>query len=198
MITSIILYFENKKFKHRIISFLMYAWIFFGLYCFTAVLAYLFLNQILYRFSFVLLLVTAIFFTLSLDLFIDYSYDAKKMILLGVIICGTIIALLNPESTYQTYIFPPGYDTFLNERQLHFSLIFLSIFTCLLFFNYCLQIFLKSPPELRKVTIWTLFGGFIFGIISPIIYAFRLLQNFPGSMNIGVDGERKSVLGELH
>ena len=185
IITSIILYFENKKFKHKIISFLTHAWIFFGIYCFSAALAYLFLNQILFRISFIFLLITAVFFTLSLDLYMDYSYDAKKMIILGAIISGTVISLFHPDSVDEEFIFPPGYDTFLTAGQLYYWLIILSIFTCLSFFYYCLQIFLKSPPNLRKVTIWTLFGGIILGIISPIIYAFRMLPSIPGSMMIG-------------
>ncbi len=163
----------------------MYAWIFFGIYVFSSALAYLFLNQFLFRFSFLFLLITAIFFTLSLDLYMDYTYDAKKMIVLGAIISGMIISLLRPDSVDEEYIFPPGYDTFITTGQLQFWLILLSAFTCLLFFYYCLRIFLQSTPDLRKVTIWTLFGGILLGIISPIIYAFRLLQNIPGSMMIG-------------
>ncbi|MHA1473990.1 MAG: PAS domain S-box protein [Promethearchaeota archaeon] len=185
IITSIILYSQNKKFNHRIISFLMYAWIFFGVYVLSAAIAYLFLSPILFRISFIFLLITAVFFTLSLDLYIDYSYDAKKMIILGAIIGGTIYSLFQPESVSTPYISPPGYDTFLTEGLLQFWTIMLSAFTCLSFFYYCLQIFLKSTPELKKVTIWTLFGGIIIGIISPLIYALRLLQFIPGSMMVG-------------
>ncbi len=163
----------------------MYAWIFFGIYVLSAAFAYLLLNEFLFRFSFVFLLITAVFFSLSLDLYIDYSYDAKKMIILGAIIGGTIYSLFQPESVSNPYISPPGYDTFLTEGLLQFWTIILSAFTCLLFFYYCLQIFLKSPRELKKVTFWTLFGGFIIGIISPLIYALRLLPFIPGSMMIG-------------
>jgi len=127
IITSIILYFQNKKFKHRIISFLMYAWIFFGLYCFTAALAYLILNEFLFRISFIFLLIAAIYFTLSLDLYMDYSYDVKKMIVLGVIIGGTIMALLSPDSVDAltlNSVFDSSYDTFLTARQLDFWLKF--------------------------------------------------------------------------
>ncbi len=183
-ITSIILYNQNKKFKHRIITFLMFAWIFFGLYCFTAASAYLLLNLFLFKFSFIFLLTTAIFFTLSLDLYMDYSYDAKKMIVLGAIISGTVISLFFEESV-EYFVLPSDHGTFLTSGQLQFWTIILSAFTCLLFFYYCLQIFIKSPPDLRKVAIWTLFGGVIIGIISPLIYALRLLQVVPGSMIVG-------------
>ncbi len=183
-ITSIILYYQNKKFMHRIITFLMYAWIFFGLYCFTAASAYLFLNLFLFKFSFIFLLISALFFTLSLDLYMDYSYDAKKMIILGAIISGTVISLFLEESV-EYFVLPSDHGTFLTSGQLQVWTIILSAFTCLLFFYYCLQIFIKAPPDLRKVVIWTLFGGIIIGIISPLIYALRLLQNIPGSMMIG-------------
>ncbi|QEE17630.1 ATP-binding protein [Promethearchaeum syntrophicum] len=183
-ITSIILYFQNRKFKHKIISFLMIAWIFFGFYCLSAGIAYLILDHILFRISFIYLLITAVFFTLSLDLYIDYFYDAKKMIVLGVIIGGTILSLFNPSSVLDRFL-PSGHGTFLTSGFLDFWMIILSIFTCFLFFYYCLQIFLKTPAELKKITMWTLIGGIIFGIISPIIYAFKLLQTFPGSMMIG-------------
>ncbi|RLI61295.1 MAG: hypothetical protein DRO88_13225 [Promethearchaeia archaeon] len=184
IITAIILYAQYKKFRHKILSYLFFAWVFFGLYCFTAALSYLFLNQTLFRFSFVFLLITAIFFTLSLDLYIDYAYDAKKLILLGIIIGGTIHSLFHPNSV-ELFILPSGSNTFLTAGLLQFWLIILSVFTCLIFFYYCLQIFLKSPKELRKITVWTLIGGIILGIISPIIYAFRLFQNIPGSMMLG-------------
>ncbi len=184
IITSIILYSQNKKFKHRIISFLMYAWIFFGVYVLSAAVAYLFLSPILFKISFIFLLITAVFFTLSLDLYMDFSYDAKKMIFLGGIISGTIISLLHEDSV-ENFVLPSGHATFLTSGQLQFWTIILSAFTCLSFFYYSLQIFLKTPPELKKVAIWTLFGGITIGIISPLIYALRMLQVIPGSMMIG-------------
>lgn len=38
---------------------------------------------------------------------------------------------------------------------------------------------------MKSQTRWTLVGGTLFGIVSPIIYSLRLLQTIPGSMMIG-------------
>jgi len=169
--------------KHKILFLLSLAWFTFIFYIFFGGLCYLFLSHLLFRITIIFLVIAGLFLTLGLDLFIHYSYDAKKLIIFTIIATGTFMTLFKPDNIDPT-VFPSGMNSLKTVGTLFIWTLLLGCFVCFIYAYYCFQIYRKSPKDAKKTAILTLFGGILFGIISLAGYAFGFNKIIPGFLVI--------------
>ncbi|MHA1719536.1 MAG: hypothetical protein ACTSWX_05010 [Promethearchaeota archaeon] len=104
--------------------------------------------------------------------------DLLKTFLFGITTTGVIYRSFNPDSiTKITVLGSPSYKISGNFAR------WLTLFALqmgILFFSYCLIIYLNTPKSLKKKSLSILIGGILFVIISLIIFIFRLTKIIPG------------------
>ncbi len=167
--------------KHKILNLLSLTWFSLMFYMFFLAIGYLFLSPVLFRISLIFLVIAGLFLTLGLDLFIRYSYDAKKLMIYGSITTGVLMTLFLPDAIVPT-VFPSGMKSLKIEttKPLFLWTLILGCFTCIIYTYYCYQIYRKSPKNRKKSTSLTLIGGIIFGIVSLAGYILGLNKIIPG------------------
>ncbi len=169
--------------KHKILIFISLTWFTLIFYMFFGGLCYLFLSPLLFRISVSFLVIGALFLTLGLDLFIRYSYDTKKILIVGIIATGIFMTMFDPASVSST-MFPSGMKSLRTANPLFPWTLLLGGFVCLTYVYYCIQIYLKSPKDAKKSALLNLIGGIFFGIVSLSGYAFGLNKIIPGFLVI--------------
>jgi PAS domain S-box-containing protein len=148
-------------------------------------LSYLFLDPLLFRIGISVLTIAGLFITLGFDLFIRYSYDAKKLIIYGSITTGIFMTVFQPASV-DSITFPSGINSFKAAGPLLPWTVFLSIFVCFIYSFYCIQIYRKSSKDAKKSAFLNLIGGIIFGIVTMVGFIIGLNNIIPGFLGISL------------
>jgi hypothetical protein len=122
-----------------------------------------------------------------LDIVNRGSLSPIKMLLFGFSTSGLIYSLLSSDAAFLITL-ASGSPSFQTSGDYHIWLSIFSIQIAILYFVFCLMIFMKSPKSLKKKAFITLIGGSFFSIFSFIFYITRLTKSIPGitMLSIGI------------
>ncbi len=174
-----------RNYKHKILLLLSLAWFTLIFYIFIMGLSYLFLSKILFSIGISVLTIVGLFLTLGFDLFFQYSYDPKKLLIIGSIATGIFTTVFKPKSV-DSISFPSGISSFKAAGPLFPWTVLLSIFVCLIYNFYCIQIYRKSPKDAKRSAILILIGGTIFGFVTMVGFVIGLNNIIPGFLGISL------------
>ncbi|QEE16732.1 hypothetical protein DSAG12_02562 [Promethearchaeum syntrophicum] len=185
LISGTIMFREYLKVKHRFHYLIVIIWDFVFLYMALGGVALLIQSRELFKWEILILIPATLLLIYVLDSFYRGSLDPIKTLLFGFSAAGVIISSLSSEAIKPIFL-ASGSPSFQTNDVYH---TWLSIFTAqiaLLYFVFCLMIFIKAPKSLKKKASLTLLGGFFFGIFSFVFYITRLTKILPGIMMISI------------
>ncbi|MFX0101300.1 MAG: hypothetical protein ACFFCS_17130 [Candidatus Hodarchaeota archaeon] len=156
--------FYRDKFKKNLFMALGYL---FGVsWSFLGALSHLFMSKLFFQVAVWSIGGMAFFVTFSLDFLASESIDARKVIVISFLFSGSIFSSFEKNSVIEV-TYPTG------EHGLNWSGTFeitgslVALVFLLFVFYYYLQIFRKSPQNLKKYSALLLLGGFFF-MLSPV------------------------------
>ena len=186
---EIIIFQEYRKVKHRFHLILMIIWMLFSVYILLAGISLLFQSKELFVYVDLILIPIGFLIIYVLDSVNRGTLDPIKMLLFGIFATGIVYSLFYQDSAIPITLLT-GDPIFQTIGDYHIWLSIFSFQIALLYFIFCLMIFIKSPKAQKKKAFITLIGGSFFGIFSFIFYITRLTKSIPGitmlSIGIGV------------
>ena len=185
-LSSVILIFrEYLRVRSHFHLYLTISWLFLFLYVIGGGIAILRLSKTLFVFEILALIPSAFFLVLVFDKLTRSALDPNKMFIFGCISAGVVISAFDIDAAIVITL-NSGYPSFQTNGAFH---IWITIFTAVigvLFFYYCLLIYIRSPPHLKRKAFITLIGGIFFSVISFFLFLTRLTKIFPGIMLVSL------------
>ncbi len=187
LISAFIIFREYKKVKHRFHLFLLVIWVLFSLYVTLAGISLLYLSIELFKWVEIFMIPIGFLIIYVLDSINRGTLGPIKMLIFGISSTGLIYSLLCPNAAISITL-ASGSPSFQTNGDYHIWLSIFSAQIAILYFTFCLMIFIQSPKILKKKAFITLLGGSFFGIFSFIFYITRLTKEIPGitMLSIGI------------
>lgn len=185
LLSAFIMHREFRRVKSHFHLYLMVSWILLFFYIICGGFALLFLSKTLFIFEILILIPSSFFLVMVFDKLTRSSLDPVKMLVFGVFSAGITISSFKDDAAISITL-QTGRESFQTNGSFH---IWLTIFTgiiAILFFYYCLLIYLRSPSHLKKKARMTLIGGTFFSIVSFLLYLTRITKIIPGSMLVSL------------
>lgn len=185
LLSGFVIFREYLKVKHRFYLILVIIWDIVFLYIAFGGIALLIQSIELFKWEILLLIPATLLMIYILDIINLGSVDPKKTLLFGISATGVIISSFSQNAIIQISLASGG-SSFQTNGSYHIWLIIFSSQIALLYFVFCLLIFIKSPKSLKKKAFLTLIGGFFFGIFSFICFITRLTKIIPGALLLSI------------
>jgi hypothetical protein len=177
--SSALLFKKYSQVKERIYLYLSLSWLSCFLYYFFAIISFIFLSEVIYQIHFLILIPTTLFLIYSIDFMSRLSVDPKKIIIFTLASTGMIWSLFPPNQIEQYTLITGGFS-FKTEGSLFLWLNILLAQPLILFFSYCLKIYIITPKKRKKYALINLLGGIFFGFFSLVTLALGLGKRIPG------------------
>ena len=186
LVSGAIMFREYLKVKHRFHYLLVIIWNLVFLYMALGGVALLIQSRELFKWEILILILATFLMIYVLDIFYRGSVDPKKTLLFGISATGVIYSAFCSDAVKSILLTSTGDPSYQTNGAYHIWLSIFSAQIALLYFFFCLMIFIKSPKILKKKASITLIGGFFFGIFSFICYITRLTKIIPGILMLSI------------
>jgi hypothetical protein len=165
--------------KEKFYLWLMISWISLTLYFLTGAISFIFLSFLQYQLHFVFLIPVSLGLIISVDLMERYTVDPIKLVILSITMTGFFINLSSQTKLFIIDLPTGGYSIKMNDPlRIWFQMAIM--IPLILYFYYCIQIFLKMPKTQKKKALINFVGGLIFGPISFFMNFVQLGWSIPG------------------
>ncbi|MFX1451493.1 MAG: hypothetical protein ACFFCM_11660 [Promethearchaeota archaeon] len=182
----------DTKFPQDIL--IVCVWLLFFIFSLLQALAYLFLSEELFRFSYIIISCNAILLLVFIDYITNESINTIRFTFMIGLFVGTMISIFFPNSSYKAFYPNGNLGIFIGG---YFRILFSITFgiMILIFIYYSSKIYIKAPHKLKIPSAFFLLGVITFSIvplivtllnITSIIPAFHLLWMGIGAIIIGI------------
>lgn len=152
-------------------------------YMICGTLEYLFLSREVFMLQALLSIPLVVLNIAAIDAIRRYAIDPVKMFAAGIVSCGLVLALLDPNTVVQIDLAVGG-TTLKAVGLLQFWGVFMILGIQGAFFVFTLLIYRVSTGNTRRWARATVIGGIVYGLIPVVAYGFALTRFLPGVVGI--------------
>lgn len=179
LISFLVLFKEYRRYYNRSLLYLMFGWLFYGIYWVVEGLSYLLLNPHIFIFRGNLMILVAYCVVISFDFMSQDRIDYKKTSIVTALGVLTIVTSLM-SNAYEPYVYPNGDQSYSTSGLFFVSLLLLSLLNAGLFCFYMGKILIRAPAALKKDATISFIGSIILGPLSLVFYMLRVSVFIPG------------------